>query len=983
MLDIGRRITYLGSLTLLFLVACHSDGGSGPPSSSNSEKIVVTPSVSGTVTAKSGATETLGIPFNASAAGALSNLIVTGLGSLPAGWSAPTAFTCATVSTGNGCILSMTFAPLGASSGTITLAYTYSEGSGAAQSGSLAIPFSSTTNDNVVASASPSGQVAVATPSGSQSVAVSFVTDDGNPATSLTLITALSALPPGWSSTATSFGCPAVSTGNGCQLPLTYAPGAFGSGTLTLTFSYLDDSGTSKSGTLNIPYSATTNNNVVAATAPTGQVNAVVAAGNQAVVVTFTTDEGPVTAFAVTTSLASLPAGWASNVSTLTCASVSSGNGCQLTLGYTPVAVGTGTLQIAYGYQSDSGVAKTGSVSIPYASTAHDNVTGSVAPSGQITAVANSGSQAVQVTFGTDDGNVASALSLTSPLNALPAGWSSTAQSFSCANVSSGSGCQLGLVYTPGAVDVGTLTLAFSYADNAGTQRTGTVNIPYATTTDDNVTGTVAPSGTLNVLLNTSQSVSITFVTDDTLTATNLSIAPAVFSSLPAGWSSGTSSFTCATVSTGSGCQLALTLDPTVVGSGSVSLPYSYTDNSGSAKTGTMNIPYVGSVHNNAVGVVSPSGTISGALGASQSVTVTFNTDDANPAASLSVTSGLGTLPSGWSSSSGTFSCASVLAAGAACQLTLTYLPTSVGGGTVTLNFGYNDNFGTAKTGTIAIAYASANPHAYIADPNASPFLCSINSDSTLSGCTAMGLASNIWDLAFNGDTVYMSNLSANNISICSVAADGTFSNCTTGGSNMNAPSQLAIQGSYLYVTNAGGGTGVTVCSIDPSSGALSNCTLTSSVGPTRGIAAVGNYAYAGSNQGGSTIDVCALDATTGLLSNCVASSQSAWYWLTAANGYLYTSQGAGVGVCPILAGGGIPTCATSTIAAGISQVWAVTISGSNAYVTTQTTGTFPIFITTFNVFLCSVSPLNGSLSSCALSNGGAYPYFLLHVLIH
>ncbi len=184
-------------------------------------------------------------------------------------------------------------------------------------------------------------------------------------------------------------------------------------------------------------------------------------------------------------------------------------------------------------------------------------------------------------------------------------------------------------------------------------------------------------------------------------------------------------------------------------------------------------------------------------------------------------------------------------------------------------------------------------------------------------------------------------------------------------------------------MANAGGSGGVTVCSIDASSGALSNCALTSSVGASRGIATVGNYAYAGSSDGGSTIDVCAIDATSGLLSNCAATGQSAWYWLTSANGYLYTSQGAGVGVCPISVGGGLSTCATSTIATGITQIWAVTISGSRAYVTAETSGPPPFFSTSFDVYLCSVSPIDGSLSNCAVSDGGAYPYFLLHVLIH
>lgn len=973
MLAIVRRSAFLGCLTLLFLSACHS-GDSSSPSTDSSGKVVVTPfiSISGSVTAMSGTRQTLGIPFSVTESGTLSNLIVTGLAELPAGWSGPATFTCASVGTGNGCMLGLTFSPTGATAGTLTLHYTYSDGTGATQSGSVTIPYASTTDNNVVGTASPSGQVVATASSGSQSVAVTFNTDDGNPATAVTLTDDLTQLPAGWSSTATTFSCANVSTGNGCQLPLTYAPTGAGSGVLSLSFSYLDDSGTAKNGTVSIPYSTTTNNNVVATSAPSGQVNAIVAAGSRPVILTFTTDDGgPATGLAVTTSLAALPAGWTSGVSTLTCATVSTGNGCQLTLNYAPSAVGTGTLEIAYSYKSNSGVAKTGTASIPYAATQHDNVAGGVSPSGQVDAVVNSGSQTVQVTFDTDDGNVATSLTLASPLNALPSGWSSTAQSFSCSNVSTGSGCQLSLAYAPSTVATGTLTLVFVYVDNAGSQKAGTVSIPYAATIHDTVTGTVAPSGPLNVLVNTSQSVNVTFTTDDGRAATDLSIASSVLSSLPPGWSGPGGGFSCATVSTGTNCQLGLTLAPSAAGSGSVSLPYIYTDNAGSRKTGTVNIPYIASVHNNIVATASPSATVAAYVGITQPVTVTFNTDDANPASSLSVT-GLSTLPTDWSSSVGTFSCANVASTGTACQLTLTYQPTSAASGTVHLNFSYTDNSGTGKTGTIAIAYTSTVRHAYIDSVTSGPYVCPINVDGTLGGCTDMMLGANLWDMAFNGNFVYLSNIQDNNIMICTVAADATFTNCTSGGNNLSAPAQLAIQGSHLYVASTSGG--ATVCTIDASSGALSNCTATGPVSISSDIAVVGNYAYVG-----DPIGICPIDAMTGLLGNCTSTSQSGIFELASANGYLYTGLIAGgVGVCPIAADGSITTCSTSPIATGVNFVAGITVDGTRAYVSASNSITGQ-----YDVYVCSVDPADGSLSNCTVSDGGANPLLLLHVVIH
>ena len=111
--------------------------------------------------------------------------------------------------------------------------YRYTDDTGASRTGEIQIPYSTTAADTVVATASPAGQITAAIKGGSQSVAVTFDTDDGKTASNLLVTTALGSLPAGWRSAAGSFQCASVSTGNGCQLMLTYAPTALGNGTLT------------------------------------------------------------------------------------------------------------------------------------------------------------------------------------------------------------------------------------------------------------------------------------------------------------------------------------------------------------------------------------------------------------------------------------------------------------------------------------------------------------------------------------------------------------------------------------------------------------------------------------------------------------------------------------------------------------------------------------------------------------------------------
>ena len=528
---------------------------------------------------------------NATADEAATNLTVTtNLAALPAGWmSASPSFSCAFVNSGSGCQLLLTYAPMTAGRGTLTLDYAYTDDSGAARTGTVNIPYANTSANVVVATASPAGQIDAAVKSGAQAVAITFTTDNGNAATNLAINSGLTTLPAGWRSTSRTFSCASVSTGNGCQLGLTYAPSALGNGTLTLGYGYTDDTGTAQTGTFNLAYAATTNDNVVATASPSGQVNAVVAEGSQTASIVFTTDDGRLaTEFQLTSSLAALPSGWSSTASSLACTSVSSGSGCTLSLTYNPPTAGAGTLTLNYSYKNNAGQIKTGSLNIPYRATTDDTIAGTPSPSS--VSVITGASAGVMVTFATDDGNPASALSVTSGLDSLPAGWRSTAASLVCATVSAGTACQLPLIYSPTAVASGSLALGYSYTNDAGIAKTGTVNIGYRATANDTVTGAVNPNP-VTVTSGNNLPVTVTFATNDGNPASSLSVSSGL-TTLPAGWSTGSPAFGCATLSGGTPCRLSLDYRPATPGSGSITLGFTYHDDSGTAKTGSVTIDY-------------------------------------------------------------------------------------------------------------------------------------------------------------------------------------------------------------------------------------------------------------------------------------------------------------------------------------------------------------------------------------------------------
>jgi hypothetical protein len=543
----------------------------------------------GSVSLAVGTSQTISVTFTSADGLPITAFSVYGsLGTLPADWSAPSSLTCGNVGPGSGCVLTLTYTPTAIETGTLTLDCVYVDNAGLPRTPGpcLTLSYASTAANNVIASTSPAGEIDAAIGGRKQSVTVTFTTDDGNAATALS-VTNLAGLPAGWSSAA-GLSCAVVSTGSGCQLPLVFSPTAASSGTVTLNYNYVDGTGAARTGALNIPYATTTNGTVVTSVSPTGQVNAANMGGAQSVAVTFTTEDGGTAAALSVTGLTTLPPGWSSSAKTFACSSVSSGNGCQLQLKYTPTALTAGTVSLRYSYDDASGAPNFGVLNIPYAATTNDNVVGTPAPSGQITAMLGSPGQPISVTFTTDDGRLATALQLTSSLTALPAGWSASAGTFSCSVVTSGTICQLLLTYAPTGVDNGTLNLSYTYVNNAGDSKSGSVGIPYQTTTNDNVLGTANPT-TVAAVTGSSNLVTVTFTTDDGNFASGLS---ADLSALPLGWTASASSFACASVSVGTTCQVTLTYAPTAAANSTLAFGFSYVNSAGTAKTGTVSIPY-------------------------------------------------------------------------------------------------------------------------------------------------------------------------------------------------------------------------------------------------------------------------------------------------------------------------------------------------------------------------------------------------------
>jgi len=825
-------------------------GFTGAAGISGSDDSIVATASTSNLAVVVGATQTLSITFASS-----DGLTMTGFGvsgalgtALPAGWSGPTSFVCASVNTGSGCVMNLTYAPTAVDSGTLTITYVEVDNAGMARTPeSLTVAYVATANNNVTASAAPTGQIAGEIGGGAQSVSVDFFTDDGNPATNLTVTSDLTALPAGWSSATPSLSCAIVTTGNGCLLTLTFAPSASVTGTLTLNYSYTDEAGESKTGVATIPYFTTSANDVIATASPLGQITAVEKTGGRSVPINFTTNNGKAASnLAVGASVKSLPAGWSAAASTLSCASVSTGNGCQMTLTYAPTALGSGTLSLGYSYVDSSGAAKTGITNIPYIATTNDNVVATPSQTGQITAVVGSAAVPLSVTFTTDDAQPATALQLTTDLASLPLGWSSIDSSFACPAIDADTSCVLPLNYAPSVYGSGMLTLGYTYINNAGQTKTGTLTVDYRAVTNDTIGGTANPAS-LSVRTGSSTPVTVTFVTSDGNPASALSLTTAL-TSLPAGWSTTSSSgFTCATVSAGTICSLPLMYAPTVaVTGGALNLSFAYTNDAGMADTGTVSVsstavtPYLYVANSgtstvsscplnidNSLGTCATTGGFTTPYGLAFDGIFAYVTSDVGTAGSLVSECTLG--------ASGTLgSC------------------TTTGG--------------SGFTSATSVAVNAAGTYAYV-EQAAGLDVCTVNSgNGTLSGCVITGGAP-LAGFALSTDGIHAYAVqAANTLDVCTLATDGTIASCVASAVAVTqALATLAVQNSNLYVSTTGGA--LYVCPLAPN-GSITGCQTTGLGSNAVGIAFMGSTAYVSTNS--TSVLVCPMNVD-GTLRSCVA----------------------------------------------------------------------------------------------------------------
>jgi hypothetical protein len=475
------------------------------------------------------------------------------------------------------------------------------------------------------------------------------------------------------------------------------------------------------------------------------------------------------------------------------------------------------------------------------------------------------------------------------------------------------------------------------------------------------------------------QTVTVTFNSNDGNPASNLGLTGGL-ASLPSGWS-GPGTVTCASVNTGNACQLSLTYSPSAATSGTLLLNYGYNANSGTAKTGSVMIPYTATTNDNLVVTQSPSGSISAVVNSgSVPVTLTFTTDDGNPATAIAVTSGLGTLPAGWSAPAA-FACASA-STGTGCQLTLTYAPTVNGSGTIALGLSYNNDAGTAKTGTANIAYASIAGFLYVTDHASHVVSCAVNGgDGSLSACTnaASGLSAPS-GIAFSGNWAYVTpGIAATDVDVCPVTLNGTLGACTSA-QTFGAPNALAVSGGYLYVADANG-PNVEICTID-ADGSLSGC-FANYIGPVNtmdGIAVTAITAYITDVNGGN-LTTCTVNADGSLFpctqATLAGTTPAGGNTPTAAprsvsvyGGNLYIGTKAGVLILPIAGDGTVTvnypcslmvgtSCTDEGTAPAQTPVTGFAFDNGYAYV--------PGYGSGGGVGICTIAP-SGLLTNCATS---------------
>src|SRR6202034_2284529 len=270
-------------------------------------------------------------------------------------------------------------------------------------------------------------------------------------------------------------------------------------------------------------------------------------------------------------------------------------------------------------------------------------------------------------------------------------------------------------------------------------------------------------------------------------------------------------SFSCSSVSAGTPCQLSLTYAPTMptmLASNTLSLTYSYNNNSGTSETRTVSIPYVATQAH--LYVAQASGVVSYCMLATDGTTTGCTAVGAS--AIFNTPTGIAFYGSGYAyvadeATNVVYLC-NVIANGD--------FPACINSG----GTGFQAPWNLAVNGNTL----------YAANAGGGVTACTIGVAGTLSGCNT-GSGGGTVGIAVNADFAYVS-VGASEVDVCAIGLPGTLpTNCVSTGGPFSSPGGIALAGGYAYIANSAVGVGTV-------SGCLINAGGALSCGPTFPVSA-------------------------------------------------------------------------------------------------------------------------------------------------
>ena len=148
-------------------------------------------------------------------------------------------------------------------------------------------------------------------------------------------------------------------------------------------------------------------------------------------------------------------------------------------------------------------------------------------------------------------------------------------------------------------------------------------------------------------------------------------------------------------------------------------------------------------------------------------------------------------------------------------------------------------------------------------------------SGTSLTNCVNSGASGQTQSVGVGANGSYIYVLANYNVFKCTIGESGVLSVCAATGGTITQSTAMSISNGYAYLS-LGTGSSVTICTVNGSTGELSNCadsgqTLFSS---PQGITVKGGFAYVTNYSGtyANTITQCAVNASTGALSSCANS---------------------------------------------------------------------------------------------------------------